>query len=98
MNAYKKCMVGIVYKSTGSWFTVKAIEGDFYECRIKGKFRLKGIKSTNPVAVGDIVQFEIEKIGDETIGIIFHIEDRKKLYHKKVCKAFETDPYHCSKP
>ena len=46
-------MKGIVYKSTGSWFTVKATSGDFYNCRIKGKFRLKGIKSTNPVAVGD---------------------------------------------
>ena len=48
-------MTGIVYKSTGSWYTVKSSEGHFIECRIKGKFRLKGIKSTNPVAVGDVV-------------------------------------------
>ena len=86
MNAYKKCMVGTVYKSTGSWYTVKTNDGEFYECRIKGKFRLKGIKSTNPVAVGDIVQFEIEKIGDETIGIIFHIEDRKNYIIRKSVK------------
>ncbi len=79
-------MVGTVYKSTGSWYTVKAIEGDFYKCRIKGKFRLKDIKSTNPVAVGDIVDFEIEKIGDETIGIIFHIEDRKNYIIRKSVK------------
>ncbi len=79
-------MKGIVYKSTGSWFTVKATSGDFYECRIKGKFRLKGIKSTNPIAVGDNVDFEIEKIGDETIGIIFHIEDRKNYIIRKSVK------------
>ncbi|MGB5667992.1 MAG: ribosome small subunit-dependent GTPase A [Maribacter sp.] len=79
-------MKGIVYKSTGSWYTVKANEGDFYECRIKGKFRIKGIKSTNPVAVGDRVQFEIEKIGDETIGIIHHIEDRKNYIIRKSVK------------
>jgi ribosome biogenesis GTPase len=79
-------MKGIVYKSTGSWFTVKAISGDFYNCRIKGKFRIKGIKSTNPVAVGDIVDFEIEKKGDETIGIIYGIEDRKNYIIRKSVK------------
>jgi ribosome biogenesis GTPase len=79
-------MKGIVYKSTGSWFTVRAISGAFYKCRIKGKFRIKGIKSTNPVAVGDNVDFEIEKIGDETIGIIFHIEDRKNYIIRKSVK------------
>jgi len=79
-------MKGIVYKSTGSWYTVKGSNRDFYNCRIKGKFRLKGIKSTNPVAVGDIVDFEIEKIGDETIGIIFHIEDRKNYIIRKSVK------------
>ena len=79
-------MKGIVYKSTGSWFTVKAISGDFYNCRIKGKFRIKGIKSTNPVAVGDIVDFEIEKKGDETVGIIFGIEDRKNYIIRKSVK------------
>ncbi len=79
-------MKGIVYKSTGSWFTVKATNGDFYNCRIKGKFRIRGIKSTNPVAVGDIVDFDIEKIGDETIGIIFGIEDRKNYIIRKSVK------------
>ena len=37
-------MLGIVYKSTGSWYTVKTEEGDIYECRIKGKFRIKGME------------------------------------------------------
>ena len=50
---------GIVYRSTGSWYTVHS-KGIFYDCRIKGKLRLKGIKSTNPVAVGDHVLFEVD--------------------------------------
>jgi ribosome biogenesis GTPase len=79
-------MVGTVYKSTGSWYTVKANNGDFYECRIKGKFRLKGIKSTNPVAVGDHVVFEVETIGDDTIGIIKELKDRKNYIIRKSVK------------
>lgn len=76
-------MQGIVYKSTGSWYTVKTDAGDFYECRIKGKFRIKGIKSTNPVAVGDRVTFEIEDTGDDTTGIINKIGDRKNYIVRK---------------
>ena len=53
-------MTGLVYKSTGSWYTVKTELGETYECRIKGKFRIKGIKSTNPIAVGDYVDFDLE--------------------------------------
>lgn len=79
-------MQGIVYKSTGSWYSVKSTEGDFYDCRIKGKFRLKGIKSTNPVAVGDKVAFELETIGDETVGIISEIKDRKNYIIRKSVK------------
>ncbi len=79
-------MTGTVYKSTGSWYTVKNGEGDFYECRIKGKFRIQGIKSTNPIAVGDLVRFELERIGDETVGIIDHIEDRKNYIIRKSVK------------
>lgn len=76
-------MQGTVYKSTGSWYTVKTDVGDFYECRIKGKFRIKGIKSTNPVAVGDKVSFEIEETGDEITGIINEIVDRKNYIVRK---------------
>jgi len=79
-------MLGIVYKSTGSWYTVKTDAGDIYECRIKGKFRIKGIKSTNPIAVGDLVIFEVEQIGDETIGVISKIEDRKNYIIRKSVK------------
>lgn len=70
-------MKGTVYKSTGSWYTVKAENGVFFECRIKGKFRIDGIKSTNPIAVGDKVYFDVEKKGDETVGIIHTIDERE---------------------
>jgi ribosome biogenesis GTPase len=76
-------MLGTVYKSTGSWYTVKANDGEFYECKIKGKFRIQGIKSTNPIAVGDKVKFEVEHIGDETLGIISEIADRKNYIVRK---------------
>lgn len=76
-------MQGIVYKSTGSWYTVKSVDGDFYNCRIKGKFRIKGIKSTNPIAVGDDVIFELETVGDETVGVISKIKDRKNYIIRK---------------
>ncbi|WP_430965947.1 ribosome small subunit-dependent GTPase A [Spongiimicrobium sp. 2-473A-2-J] len=79
-------MRGTVYKSTGSWYTVKVAEGSFYECRIKGKFRIKGIKSTNPVAVGDVVQFVLETTGDETVGVITKIEDRRNYIIRKSVK------------
>ena len=76
-------MKGTVYNSTGSWYTVKSQNGTFYECRLKGKFRIEGIKSTNPVAVGDRVLFEVETKGDETIGIIYEIEERENYIIRK---------------
>lgn len=76
-------MKGVVYKSTGSWYTVKSESGTFFECRIKGKFRMEGLKSTNPVAVGDKVSFEIETKGDETIGIIHEIDERDNYIIRK---------------
>ena len=76
-------MIGIIYKSTGSWYFVKSEEGGLYQCRIKGKFRIKGIKSTNPIAVGDSVEFDIENKGDEEIGVIKLIHDRKNYIVRK---------------
>ena len=76
-------MTGIVYKSTGSWYFVKSEEGDLYQCRIKGKFRIKGIKSTNPIAVGDSVEFDIETKGDEEIGVIKLIHERTNYIVRK---------------
>ena len=53
-------MKGIVYKSTGSWYLVKGEDGHVYQARLKGKFKIKDITSTNPIAVGDEVGFEME--------------------------------------
>ncbi len=62
-------MTGLVYKSTGSWYTVKTEDNQQFDCRIKGKFRLKGIKSTNPIAVGDIVDFDLDETSDIATGL-----------------------------
>lgn len=73
-------MQGLVIKNTGSWYTVKTVEGDIVECKIKGNFRLKGIRSTNPVAVGDHV--EIERNQQDT-AFITAIGDRKNYIIRK---------------
>jgi len=76
-------MTGTVYKSTGSWYTVKTDDGTIYKCRMKGKFRIKGIKSTNPIAVGDIVDFTIEDKNNEQTGVINNIHDRMNYIIRK---------------
>lgn len=76
-------MTGTVYKSTGSWYFVKSEEGELYQCRIKGKFRIKGIKSTNPIAVGDSVEFDVENKGGEEIGVITLIHERTNYIVRK---------------
>uniref|UniRef100_A0ABW5WJT8 Small ribosomal subunit biogenesis GTPase RsgA n=1 Tax=Lacinutrix iliipiscaria TaxID=1230532 RepID=A0ABW5WJT8_9FLAO len=76
-------MTGLVYKSTGSWYTVKTDLGATYQCRIKGKFRLQGIKSTNPIAVGDVVDFELETDNDSITGVIDSIHDRSNYIVRK---------------
>jgi ribosome biogenesis GTPase len=76
-------MKGTVYKSTGSWYTVKTEQGSFYECRLKGKFRIRGIKTTNPVSVGDKVFFEIDNLGDDEYGVIYEIENRNNYIIRK---------------
>ena len=76
-------MTGTVYKSTGSWYTVKTPNGKFYECRIKGKFRIQGIKSTNPISVGDTVEFDVETKNNTETGVIKRIEERKNYIVRK---------------
>ena len=72
---------GLVIKSTGSWLTVKRTGGNLVECKVKGNFRMKGIKSTNPVAVGDRVHFVLHSDPsnkqEASTGWITSIEDRK---------------------
>lgn len=76
-------MEGQVYKSTGSWYQVKAEDGRFWRCRIKGKFRLQGIKSTNPIAVGDWVSFNEDEKGEDSEGVIHEIAERRNYLLRK---------------
>ena len=66
-------MKGLVIKSTGSWYEVKTAEGNIISCRVRGKMKIKGIKITNPVSVGDWVQYDLEDNGQ---GIIHSILPR----------------------
>ena len=75
-------MNGLVYKSTGNWYDVHTDSKKVYKCIIKGKFRSLGIKSTNPVAVGDRVVFEITDEQDLN-GLIIKIEDRENYIIRK---------------
>ncbi|HYK77511.1 MAG TPA: ribosome small subunit-dependent GTPase A [Daejeonella sp.] len=74
-------MQGLVIKSTGSWYEVLTDEGKTISCRIKGKFRTKGIKSTNPVAVGDRVELEPEP--DQETALISKLLERKNYIIRK---------------
>ena len=76
-------MKGVVLKSTGSWYKVRSFEsGELFDCRIKGKFRVAGIKSTNPIAGGDVVHFHLEDHQEEQ-GVISRIQDRKNYIVRK---------------
>lgn len=74
-------MQGLVIKSTGSWYQVHAEDGEIYDCRIKGKFRIKGIQTTNPIAVGDQVNFELEPNSGN--GVIDKLHERKNYIIRK---------------
>ncbi len=74
-------MHGLVTKSTGSWYSVlDEATGERLECRLRGQFRIHGIKNTNPMVVGDRVNYEVEKDGT---GIITNIEPRKNYIERK---------------
>ena len=68
-------MRGLIIRNTGSWYTVRTDDGQLFDCKVKGTFRLRGIRSTNPVAVGDVVT--ITPSGDGQTALIDEIEDRR---------------------
>ena len=74
-------MQGLVIKSTGSWYQVHGANGQSYDCRIKGKFRIKGIQTTNPIAVGDQVDFEMEPNSEN--GVIYKLHERRNYIIRK---------------
>lgn len=73
-------MNGLVIKNTGSWYIVKTESGETVNCKIKGNFRLKGIRTTNPVAVGDNVEI---LLNDDGTGFITGIHQRKNYIIRK---------------
>ena len=73
-------MHGLVIKNTGSWYTVRTDTGEAVECKVKGNFRLKGIRSTNPVAIGDGVEMVMDPSGH---ALITAIDDRKNYIIRK---------------
>lgn len=74
---------GLVVKSTGSWYRVLASSGECYDCRLRGNYRLKGNKQTNPIAVGDYVRFVMEADGT---GVISDVEERRNYIVRKATK------------
>lgn len=80
-------MKALVIKSTGSWYTVEAKGGLLYECRIKGRFRLGNIKSTNPIVVGDFVEIKKE---EDSWMIIKLFERKNQIVRKSVNLSKQT--------
>lgn len=76
-------MEGVVIKSTGSWYDVYQSDATIVKCRLRGQFRIKGIKNTNPVVVGDKVSFIMEEDGN---GQIVEIAPRKNYIERKSTK------------
>jgi len=75
---------GLVIKSTGSWYIVKSQSQQTFNCKLKGRFKTQGIKSTNPIAVGDKVSFELVK--EENVGLIHKIHNRRNYIIRKATK------------
>jgi ribosome biogenesis GTPase len=73
-------MQGLITKSTGSWYQVRSGD-ETIDCRIKGKFRIKGITTTNPLAVGDVVDFDMEP--EQGTGVITNLRQRKNYIIRK---------------
>ena len=77
-------MLGIVIKNTGSWYVVRLTDDSrLFRCKVKGNFRLKGIRSTNPVAVGDHVRIATAETGEEGVGLITEVLDRRNYIIRK---------------
>lgn len=76
-----RTLTGLVIKNTGSWYVVRTDDGQLFDCKVKGNFRLKGIRSTNPVAVGDRVS--ITPGADGKTALIDSLEDRKNYIIRK---------------
>ena len=75
---------GLVVKTTGKWYKVRTSDGEVIDCRLRGNFRIKGIKSTNPIAVGDFVEFELQTT--DGTGLITAVEERRNCIIRRSTK------------
>lgn len=75
---------GIVIKSTGSWVTARGTDGSYMDCRLKGRFRIQGIRSTNPLAIGDRIEYHQEP--GHNSGVITSIHERDNYIVRKAKK------------
>ncbi len=74
---------GLVIRTTGSWYRVLLADGGQLDCRLRGNYRLRGNKQTNPVAVGDRVLFELQ---DDGTGVIHEVRDRRNYIVRRATK------------
>ena len=74
---------GLVIRTTGSWYRILHADGVQYDCRLRGNYRLRGNKQTNPVAVGDIVDFDLQ---DDGTGVITDVHDRRNYIVRRATK------------
>ena len=73
-------MIGLVYKSTGSFYKIKLENGTFVDCKLSGKFRIQDINSTNPICVGDQVLVDLNETSGNVIKELF---ERKNAYFRR---------------
>lgn len=76
-------MKAVVIKSTGSWYKLRLDNGDVLDARIKGKIRLKELNVTNPIAVGDFVEYDTEQTGDDFDAVIHQVHPRHNYIIRK---------------
>ncbi|MCR5821712.1 MAG: GTPase RsgA, partial [Bacteroidales bacterium] len=76
-------MKGLVTRTTGSWYRVLSDDGAAYDCRLRGNYRLRGNKQTNPIAVGDHVDFSLQ---DDGTGVIAEVDDRRNYIVRRATK------------
>jgi ribosome biogenesis GTPase len=84
----KQILKGVIMRSTGSWYTVAGPGGIRLDCRLKGRFRIKGIMATNPLAVGDRVEYELQP--GEREGVITKMFDRDNYFIRRATKLSKS--------
>src|SRR5882757_6251009 len=80
-------MKGIIIRSTGSWYEIAGDDGKIYKGRLKGKFKIKDLRVTNPIAVGDVVGYEHENENEDTVAISEIVLRKNYIIRQSVHKS-----------